>query len=107
VGPVVRVKHIPRRTCVACQQESAKRALIRLVRASDGRVEIDPTGKKPGRGAYLCAASECWARGLARGHLARALRATLSEDERATLAEYGRGLPPLEEPARPVGAPAD
>jgi predicted RNA-binding protein YlxR (DUF448 family) len=51
----LRPKHVPRRTCVACRETDAKRQLIRLVRTPEGTVEVDPTGKRNGRGAYLCA----------------------------------------------------
>ncbi|HKW72774.1 MAG TPA: YlxR family protein [Candidatus Dormibacteraeota bacterium] len=52
-------KHHPVRTCVTCRQEAGKRELVRLVRRPDGSVELDPTGKKPGRGAYVHASAEC------------------------------------------------
>ena len=50
--PVQRVKHVPQRTCVGCREVLPKRKMVRLVRTSDG-VQIDPTGKLAGRGAYL------------------------------------------------------
>jgi len=46
-------KHIPLRTCVACQRTKPKRELLRIVRTPDSHVFIDATGKKSGRGAYL------------------------------------------------------
>src|SRR5439155_18913344 len=49
-------KHIPERSCVACDTVRPKRHLVRLVRTADGRVEVDPTWRKSGRGAYLCPA---------------------------------------------------
>ena len=52
-------KHTPIRTCVACRVSDAKRGLFRLVRQPDGSVLYDPKGKLAGRGAYLCARSEC------------------------------------------------
>ena len=76
-------KHIPQRTCVACRKVRAKRELIRLVRASDGSVEVDTTGKKAGRGAYLC--PECWDTGLKGSRLEYALRTTLTADSRRGL----------------------
>lgn len=69
-----RPRHVPQRTCVACRQGRAKRELVRIVRGVDGSVQVDPTGKKSGRGAYLCNQPECWAAGLTRGVLARALK---------------------------------
>ena len=44
---------------MACRQEAGKADLIRIVRRPDGSVEVDRTGKEPGRGAYLHASSEC------------------------------------------------
>ena len=85
-------KHIPQRTCVACRKASTKRELVRLVRISDSRVEVDTTGKKAGRGAYLCRSQECWEVGLKGGRLEYALRATLTQDNREHLIERGEAL---------------
>ena len=104
-----RVKHIPQRTCVACRQATAKRGLIRRVRTPAGGVEIDATGKRAGRGAYLCADSTCWTRALTRGQLGQALRTTISTEDKAALAEYGQSLPATagEAPAQPVASATD
>jgi predicted RNA-binding protein YlxR (DUF448 family) len=53
-GKPGRRRHIPRRTCVVCRATGDKRALTRLVRTPDDGVHVDPTGKRNGRGAYLC-----------------------------------------------------
>ena len=90
--PVVSVKHIPSRTCVACSRVRPKRELIRLVRISDGGVEVDVSGKKAGRGAYLCQSPECWETGLKGSRLERALRTTLTQDNRGQLVRYGKDL---------------
>ena len=88
-----RPRHIPQRTCVACRQTGAKRQLMRVVRAPDGSVTIDPTGKKSGRGAYLCDAPECWQAALKRGVLPRALKVEIiAEDDLQTLYEYAQRL---------------
>jgi len=88
-----RPRHIPQRTCVACRQTDAKRQLVRIVRAPDGSVTIDPSGKHSGRGAYLCATTECWQAGLERGVLPRALKIeSIPEDNLDTLNEYARHL---------------
>jgi len=86
------IKHIPQRTCVACHQVSAKRGLIRLVRIADGSVEVDITGKKAGRGAYLCPALDCWEAGLKDKKLEYTLRTKLTEDNRHQLIEFGQSL---------------
>ncbi|MBV6394508.1 MAG: hypothetical protein HFACDABA_00073 [Anaerolineales bacterium] len=96
--PVKRVKHLPRRTCVGCRETLAKRSLIRIVRTPHG-VLVDPTGKIAGRGAYLHDRRACWERGL-RGALSQALKAELTQGERAQLEEFARSLPAdtLDEP---------
>lgn len=50
---------IPIRTCVGCQNKKLKRELVRIIRTPEGNYEIDTTGKKPGRGAYLCYNIKC------------------------------------------------
>jgi len=81
-------KHLPQRTCIACQQIKEKKALIRLVRAENGIAEVDISGKKPGRGAYLCPNKICWELVLKKTRLEYALRTKLSDDNRQILLEY-------------------
>lgn len=81
-----RRRHVPQRTCVGCRQVLPKRSLIRIVRTQDG-VRIDPTGKAPGRGAYLHNQRSCWEVGL-RGSLAKALRTELALADRELLDAY-------------------
>ena len=88
-----RPKHVPIRTCVACRQTSAKRALVRLVRDAAGVVEVDPTGKRNGRGAYLCPGRACWEQALRRGTLERALKTALRPADRERLVQYSATLP--------------
>ena len=57
-------KKIPMRMCVGCREMKPKRELIRVVRSPEGEVSMDATGKKPGRGAYLCRDAACLARAL-------------------------------------------
>lgn len=85
-------KHIPQRTCMACRKVNAKQELIRLVRISDGSVELDTSGKKAGRGAYLCRAQDCWEIGLKGGRLEYTLRTTLTQDNREQLVKQGETL---------------
>jgi len=56
----LRPRKIPQRKCVACQRMMPKRELIRIVRTPQGEIEIDLTGKKAGRGAYLCGQASCF-----------------------------------------------
>ena len=66
----------PQRTCVVCRSTTAKRALHRIVRSPSGAVGYDPTGKAPGRGAYLCGQPACLEAALRRGSIQRALKVT-------------------------------
>lgn len=50
---------IPIRTCIGCQNKKPKRELVRIIRTPEGNYEIDTTGKKSGRGAYLCYNIKC------------------------------------------------
>jgi predicted RNA-binding protein YlxR (DUF448 family) len=99
----IRPRRIPQRTCIGCRMTSAKREFVRIVRTPDGRVEVDPTGKKPGRGAYLCRQRGCWEAALRRDQVGRALKTALSAEDRAALAAFGAALPLIapEEPAGP------
>jgi predicted RNA-binding protein YlxR (DUF448 family) len=86
-------KRVPRRTCIACRRSDAKRTLMRLVRDTAGRVALDPTGKRAGRGAYLCEDPVCWEQALKRHGLERALRIeTLDPDDRAALEQVMHSL---------------
>ena len=84
-------KHIPQRTCVACREINEKRSLIRIVRTTEG-VEVDPTGRKPGRGAYLHNSKDCWEKALKRGILTRALKTEISQENMDVLQAYADGL---------------
>lgn len=85
-GP--RPKHVPLRTCVVCHEKDAKRQFVRIVRTSEDGVQIDPTGKRNGRGAYLCARFSCWERAAAGNSLDRALKTEVDPDVRQRLLRY-------------------
>ncbi len=87
----LKLRHIPQRSCIACRDKKDKRDLIRLVYSSN-IVDIDPKGKKAGRGAYLCPKFECWDIGLRKNRLDHALRANLSPENRQALLEYSKSL---------------
>ncbi len=63
--------------------------MVRVVRSADGPVEVDPTGKKSGRGAYLCRVADCWKLALRKGALDRALKTEMSAAEREGLGAFG------------------
>ena len=86
-------KHVPQRTCVACRRVQNKRELIRVVRTATGTIEVDETGKKAGRGAYLCRSFACWRKALSRGSLDRELKTMLSAEQRRELGIIAETLP--------------
>ena len=85
-------RRIPQRTCVACRQVKAKRELVRLVRTPEGNIELDDTGKKNGRGAYVCPTRDCWEKALAGKQLERTLHTNLGEANREELKTGGKTL---------------
>jgi len=72
-------KKIPMRKCVACQEMKIKKELLRIVRTPDKEIMIDITGKKSGRGAYLCFRTECLQLAKKKKSLERALETTIGE----------------------------
>ncbi len=80
-------RHVPQRTCIVCRRQFDKRRLTRVVRTPDSDVVVDPTGKRSGRGAYLCDQVACWDKAIRHpGILNQALNAQLSEAELAAIA---------------------
>jgi predicted RNA-binding protein YlxR (DUF448 family) len=77
-------RHVPIRTCVVCRQKAGKRQLVRVVRTEQG-VQIDPTGKMNGRGAYLCDQENCWDRAVNTDILSKALKTSLTNEDRDRL----------------------
>jgi uncharacterized protein len=91
---------VPQRTCVACREVIAKRSLIRIVRRPEG-VQVDPTGKLAGRGAYLHDRRSCWERGL-KGALSHALKIELTTQDRELLSGFMATLPEeIDSPTEP------
>ena len=99
-GP--RSKHVPMRMCIACRRADAKRDFFRLVRDAAGHVAVDPTGKRAGRGAYLCHAAACWEQVLKRRGLERALRVEqLFTEDRVALERIAQELSQNDQAAVP------
>ena len=76
----------PVRTCVACRQEAGKTTLVRLVRDAGGGAALDPTGRAPGRGAYLHRDPSCLETARKKKALERALKTTVGAELWAELA---------------------
>jgi predicted RNA-binding protein YlxR (DUF448 family) len=85
-------KRVPQRTCVACRQVKAKQDLVRIVGTADEGLTIDTTGKKQGRGAYLCKVKNCWESGLKNNRLGYVLHMTLTQQDQQKLIEFAEKL---------------
>jgi predicted RNA-binding protein YlxR (DUF448 family) len=88
-----RPKHVPLRTCISCRETKPKRELLRIVRTPDGHVMVDPTGKKSGRGAYLCAKLSCWENAIKKKRFEQEFELTLSDEDRARIDAFIATLP--------------
>ncbi|BCU82058.1 MULTISPECIES: RNase P modulator RnpM [Polycladomyces] len=75
----MRTRKVPMRKCVACQEMMPKKELIRVVRTPEQEILIDPTGKKSGRGAYLCGKEECFRLAKKKKALDRALKVQVDD----------------------------
>lgn len=86
-------KKIPQRMCIGCQEMKNKKELIRIVRAPDGVISFDPTGKKSGRGAYVCRNEGCFTKAYKEKKIERAFKQAID----ASIYEELRGKMPNEE----------
>lgn len=73
-------RKIPLRRCNGCGQSKPKKELVRVVRAPDGSVSLDLTGKKAGRGAYVCPSADCLAKARKARRIERALEVSIPEE---------------------------
>ncbi len=89
-------KKMPMRMCVGCREMKPKRELIRVVRSPEGEVSMDPTGKKPGRGAYVCPSEACLTRAVKQRQLERVLEAPVTPEVVERLRQTLAALPPVE-----------
>ncbi|MGM9933954.1 RNase P modulator RnpM [uncultured Clostridium sp.] len=76
----MKVKKIPLRMCTGCMEMKPKKELIRIVKTPEGEVCVDLTGKKSGRGAYVCKSIECLEKSFKAKRLSRNLDTPISEE---------------------------
>ena len=76
----MKVKKIPLRMCTGCMEMKPKKELIRVVKSPEGEVSVDLTGKKSGRGAYVCKNEECLEKAFKAKRLSRNLDTQISEE---------------------------
>ena len=76
----MKVKKIPMRMCNGCMEMKPKKELIRIVKSSEGILSVDLTGKKPGRGAYICKDTQCLEKAIKSKRINKNLETTVSEE---------------------------
>lgn len=76
----MKVKKIPLRMCTGCMEMKPKKELIRIVKTPEGEVSVDLTGKKSGRGAYICKSTECLEKAFKTRRLSRNLDVSISQE---------------------------
>ncbi len=69
----MKIRKLPQRMCVGCKEMKNKRDLFRIIKTPEGHIEFDKTGKKSGRGAYICPQVECLEKAIKGKRLQRAL----------------------------------
>jgi predicted RNA-binding protein YlxR (DUF448 family) len=83
-------RKVPLRSCIGCQEQKNKRELVRIVRTPEGNVELDPTGKKAGRGTYLCKSRACLDKAVKGKRIEKSLKHPVSP---AVVLELSEQLP--------------
>ena len=73
-------KKIPIRQCLGCRENKPKKELIRIVKSPEGEISVDITGKKSGRGAYICRDENCLRKAQKTKQLERALECTMTQE---------------------------
>lgn len=81
------IKKIPQRMCVGCGEMKDKKALIRIVKTKEGEISLDKTGKKSGRGAYICDDPDCLKKARKNKRIERSFATAIPEEIYARLAE--------------------
>ena len=79
------IRKIPQRKCVGCGTSRDKKELIRVVKTAEGEISVDLTGKKNGRGAYICHDAECLKKAKKAGRLEKSFECQISEEIYARL----------------------
>ena len=75
-----KTKKIPQRQCLGCNEHKPKRELLRVVRSPEGEISLDFTGKKSGRGAYICQNVRCLKKARKSRRIDRSLECTVPEE---------------------------
>lgn len=73
-------KKVPMRKCVGCQEMKSKKEMLRIIRTQEGEFLLDATGKKNGRGAYICPSSECLSKAIRQKGLERSFKQAIPQE---------------------------
>ena len=73
-------KKVPMRKCVGCQEMKSKKEMIRVIRTSEGEFLLDATGKKNGRGAYICPSKNCLEKAVKNKGLERSFKQSIPRE---------------------------
>ena len=84
---MVKKKKIPMRMCLGCQEMRPKKELIRIVKTPEDMIEVDPGGKRSGRGAYICPVEECLHKAIKGRRLEKAFGRSVTPEVVETLKE--------------------
>ena len=79
------MKKVPMRKCVGCQEMKSKKEMIRVIRTQEGEFLLDATGKKNGRGAYICPDMECLSKAIKNKGLERSFKQSIPKEVYETL----------------------
>ncbi|SCP94878.1 hypothetical protein SAMN05421730_1001121 [Anaerobium acetethylicum] len=73
-------KKVPMRQCIGCCEMKNKREMLRILKTTEGEITIDVTGKKNGRGAYICASKECFEKAVKNRGLERSFKMSIPKE---------------------------
>ena len=82
-----KVKKIPQRQCLGCNEHKPKKELLRVVRSPEGEISLDFTGKKSGRGAYICKKEACLKKAIKSKRIQANLEVTISDESIESLSK--------------------
>ena len=79
------IKKVPRRQCIGCQEMKSKKEMIRVIKTAEDEIMLDATGRKNGRGAYLCPSMECFKKAVKSKGLERSFKMAIPKEVYETL----------------------
>ena len=77
---MVSMKKIPQRQCIGCGEMKGKKEMIRVIKTAEGEILLDATGRKNGRGAYLCPSEECLKKAIKNKGLERSFKMAIPKE---------------------------